>query len=570
MSVWAFPRHEASFQFRICPITGAQVDLAAERVIRANLTSAFFFLAIGGLGGLLLVLTRWPAVHLLPPIWFYRILTLHGFDMITAWMVFFEVGALYFAGTALLNARMAWPRVAWGAFLLMGVGALTVNGVILAGLADVMFTAYIPLKAHPLFYLGNVLFMAGALLALALFLATVLRAQAEGRVGRSLPLVVYGLAIAAILGIFSLLSGLIAFALALGWSLGWWGLPDPGIYRLTFWGFGHGTQQINLAATVSVWYLLAALLVGAVPLNEKLSRLAFVLYAFFVNLGSNHHLLVDPGFGFPWKVFNTSYAMYLAVLGSLIHAFSIPGAVEVALRRQGHRQGWLGWLRRAPWTEPGFAALGVSMILFGWIGGVTGVTIGTEQINLLVHNTLQVPGHFHAIVVGGSTLAFMGLTYYLIPLIFQRPLRWKRLATAQIYLYGLGVALFSIGFIAAGYMGVPRRHWDITFAQAPFQGLFGSAVYIALGIAGVGGLIAVAGGILFFAILIGSLLRPQDPTGGTGSLTLRLPTGSPDADPDPRDEPKGTFLLAIAFLLFFGIYYLANWVLLGSQPWSTR
>ncbi|MFN3928251.1 MAG: cbb3-type cytochrome c oxidase subunit I [Thermoflexus sp.] len=176
MNVWAFPRREASFRFRVCPITGAQVDLAAERVIRANITSAFFFLAVGGFGGLLLALTRWPAVHLLPPIWFYRILTLHGFDMITAWMVFFEVGALYFAGTALLNARMASPRVAWGAFFMMGVGALTVNGVILAGLADVMFTAYTPLRAHPLFYLGNVLFMAGALMALALFLATVLRA----------------------------------------------------------------------------------------------------------------------------------------------------------------------------------------------------------------------------------------------------------------------------------------------------------------------------------------------------------------------------------------------------------
>ncbi|GBD07982.1 Cytochrome c oxidase subunit 1 [Candidatus Thermoflexus japonica] len=568
MSIYALPHRRESTRFRTCPLTGVQVDMVAEQLIRANLSAAFFFLAVGGFGGLLLILTRWPVFHLLPSRWFYRILTLHGFDMINAWMVFFEIGALYFCGTALLSTRLVAPRVAWGAFLLMGTGVLMVNGTILAGLADVMFTAFVPLKAHPFFYVGNILFMMGALIALILFLVTLWNAWAEGKISGSLPLVVFGLAVADILGIYSLISGLFAFTMTLGWLLGWWGLPDPGIYRLMFWGFGHGTQQINLAATVSVWYLLAALVVGAVPLNEKLSRLAFVLYAFFVNLGSNHHLLVDPGFSFLWKVFNTSYAMYLAVLGSLIHAFTIPGAVEVSLRGQGHRQGWLGWLRRAPWTEPGFAALAVSMILFGWIGGVTGVTIGTEQINLLVHNTLQVPGHFHAILVGGSTLAFMGLTYYLIPLIFQRPLRWKGLATAQIYIYGFGVALFSVGFIAAGYMGVPRRHWDITFAQAPFHGLFGDTVYLALGIAGVGGLIAVAGGILFFINLIIALLQPMDSTGMTGGLRLQLPAGRSTADPDLRDEPRGTFLLAVIFLLFFGIYYAANWVLLGSQPWS--
>jgi cytochrome c oxidase subunit 1 len=41
---------------------------------------------------------------------------------------------------------------------------------------------------------------------------------------------------------------------------------------------------------VSIWYALAAITVGAVPLNEKLSRAAFVLYILFINLGSAHHL----------------------------------------------------------------------------------------------------------------------------------------------------------------------------------------------------------------------------------------------------------------------------------------
>jgi hypothetical protein len=46
---------------------------------------------------------------------------------------------------------------------------------------------------------------------------------------------------------------------------------------------------------VSVWYLLAALTVGGVVLNEKVSRWAFVLYILFISMASAHHLLVDPG-----------------------------------------------------------------------------------------------------------------------------------------------------------------------------------------------------------------------------------------------------------------------------------
>ena len=46
--------------------------------------------------------------------------------------------------------------------------------------------------------------------------------------------------------------------------------------------------------------------------------------------------------------------------------------------------------------------LALACIVFGFVGGITGVTIGTEQINIIVHNTLRVPGHFHATVVSGT------------------------------------------------------------------------------------------------------------------------------------------------------------------------
>jgi cytochrome c oxidase subunit 1 len=456
-------------------------------------------------------------------------------------------------------------------------GAIITNVVVLLGQADVMFTAYVPLRAHPLFYLGIILFAVGALIAVGLFFATIAVARAEGRFQGSVPLVTFGLITAAIIATYTLLSGAAAYVPAFLWSLGILPSLDAGFYRNVFWGFGHPAQQVNLAAMVSIWYALAAMTVGAVPLNEKFSRLAFVLYILFINLGAAHHLLTDPGPSFLWKATNTSYAMYLAVLGSLIHAFSIPAAIEVAQRRKGFTRGAFEWLRKAPWHEPGFGALVTSMVLFGWVGGVTGVVIGTEQINMLAHNTLRSPGHFHATVVSGTTIAFMGFTYYVIPLIFRKELKLKRWASRQPYVFGLGMLLVSVGMIASGLQGVPRRHWDITFTGAPISVTLPGATSISLAILGIGAIIAIIGGVMYLAVVLGSVF-----TGSTVEpkrLTLLMKQANPlveDALPangkevhGSRLQPKGAFILVFAFLAFFMSYYLFNWWLLG-RVWFIR
>ena len=108
--------------------------------------------------------------------------------------------------------------------------------------------------------------------------------------------------------------------------------------------------------------------------------------------------------------------MYMAVLASMIHGFTVPAGIEIGQRLRGVTQGMsFGWLRRAPWGDPGFSALMFSLVVFGFVGGITGVTFGTEQINIIAHNTLRIPGHFHSTVVSGTALAFMGITYYSDP-----------------------------------------------------------------------------------------------------------------------------------------------------------
>ena len=104
--------------FRVCPETGLKVCHHAETLIKADAVVAVVFLAIGGLFGLLVALTRWPAVHTLPADLFYLALTAHGADVLLFWIIFCEIAVLYFASAVLLNSRLAAPKWAWLAFAL--------------------------------------------------------------------------------------------------------------------------------------------------------------------------------------------------------------------------------------------------------------------------------------------------------------------------------------------------------------------------------------------------------------------------------------------------------------------
>ncbi|MCK5088861.1 MAG: cbb3-type cytochrome c oxidase subunit I, partial [Hyphomicrobiaceae bacterium] len=141
-------------KFRTCPATGLKIDLAAQRLIKANAVAAIVFLAIGGFFGLLVALTRWQTIHLLPADLFYLVLTAHGLIVLLVWIIFFEMAVLYFASAVLLGSRLATPRWAWAGFALMLIGAVVTNIAVLQGNSSVMFTSYVPMKADPSFYLG--------------------------------------------------------------------------------------------------------------------------------------------------------------------------------------------------------------------------------------------------------------------------------------------------------------------------------------------------------------------------------------------------------------------------------
>ena len=344
---------------------------------------------------------------------------------------------------------------------------------------------------------------------------------------------------------------------------------DSLTYKTIWWAMGHSSQQINVSAHVAIWYLIAAMLLGARTISEKVSRMAFLMYILFLQIASAHHLLVEPGISSEWKIFNTSYAMYLAVLGSMVHGMTIPGSIENAQRQRGFNNGLFQWLRKAPWGNPAFSGMFISLILFGFIGGISGVVMGTEQLNLIMHNTLYVPGHFHGTVVAGTTLAFMAVTYLLIPLIFRREIMFKKLAQIQPYLFGLGVAGISVFMMGAGTLGVSRRHWDITFADATMSFDYPATAYLMLAANGISAVLASLGGIIYVFVVVSSVFFGRKIGDHEKVMEVPAPAAVTHYGSATKISIPGTVALVTVFFVSFVLYYFVNWKYL-SDVWPLR
>jgi heme/copper-type cytochrome/quinol oxidase subunit 1 len=140
---------------------------------------------------------------------------------------------------------------------------------------------------------------------------------------------------------------------------------------------------------------------------------------------------------------------------------------------------------RLPEHAPLRSALVASVALFA-AGGVIGVFISG--------NNVKIPAHYHGSIVG-VTLALMGVVYYLLPRLgFRAPV--GRLASLQPALYGMGQMMHIIGLVWSGGYGVQRK-------VAGSEQVLRSIDEIAgMGLMGLGGLIAIIGGLLFLAVVL--------------------------------------------------------------------
>src|SRR5690606_30931506 len=260
---------------------------------------------------------------------------------------------------------------------------------------------------------------------------------------------------------------------------------------------GHRLVYLWLLPAYVTWYFMLPKQVGGKLFSEPLARLAFLLFIPLSLPVGFHHQYLDPGVSEGYKAIH-AFLTFAVFMPSVITAFTVLASLEIGGRARGGR-GLLGWVTALPWRDPSVAAQLLGMVLFS-LGGVSGLVNASYNVNLVVHNTMFVPGHFHLTVGTAVVLTFMATTYWLIPHLTGRRLFSRRLAVLQGWLWFIGMTIMSRGMAWAGTMGVPRRT------------ALGSSPYIlpewltAFNWVALGGVLLTVSGLLYFVILLATLL----------------------------------------------------------------
>ena len=451
------------------PAAGYRYALAIPEGARRRLAVGWLALGLvsliaSGVFSVLLVLSRAPFVKDAFPLvnFFHVALVVHVDLSVLVWF-------LAFAGVFWsLNSTRRFVGAGWAALALAVIGTALMSISPFAGRGDPVMSNYIPVLEDPVFLWGLGIFAAG-------FLLLVLRSMA------AVPLVGINLTGEGALR-FGLNSSLVSAAvaiLAFGWS--WWAMPagveSKTYYELLFWGGGHVIQFTYTLLMFVAWLWLGARSTSGCP-SRRGSCAA---------LRDRPRIGVSHAGGIPGPRRGLGAAPQLH---DLDHAHRRRARHRSFRARGGDRHGARSGARARRATAPGIADR------------------VARRLRRRRHHRLRdqrrnvkIPAHYHGCIVG-VTLAFMGLTYHLLPHFgFAKP--EGRLAAWQPYIYGGGQLLHILGLVWSGGYGVQRK------VAGGAQALRSTEEIVAMGIMGLGGLIAAVGGLIFLIVVVRAILAAR-------------------------------------------------------------
>ncbi len=424
---------------------------------------------------------------------YYHSVSMHGVLNVLVWTTFFIAGFLPFISARAYAMPLVSPRLGWLTFWVMLAG-LVMAAVPLAGnAATVMFTFYAPLKAHWAFYIGLTLVVVGTWLV-TLRLGLSQRAWRARHPTARAPLAAFMSLVT--MAMWTLASvGLAASMLFLliPWSLGLVPGTDPLLTRTLFWLTGHPIVYFWLLPAYISWYTLVPRQTGGRLFSDPMARGSFLLFLVLSAPLGLHHQVTDPGIHEGWKLFQ-AFLTFAVFFPSLLTFFNVVASLEIAGRARGGK-GWFAWFGRLPWGDPSVAAQLLAMLTF-CAGGIGGLINASYNMNLVVHNTAYVVGHFHTTVGSAVTLTYMGISYWLVPHIAGRALWSRGMALAQSWIWFVGMLIFSTALHELGLRGMPRRTMisQASYLQPEWQALL---PWVA-----VGGTLLFVSGILYLLNLL--------------------------------------------------------------------
>jgi len=483
--------------------TEAPALAGAKRVAYAYILTALIALLVGALLG---PFQAWnyggiDLYALLPFLKsYYQGLTLHGVLNALVFTTFFNAGLMFYLPVRELGIKpaMAWM---WGSFGIAIAGLVLAGAGILTNTSTVLYTFYPPLFGHWSFYTGLALVVVSSLMVGA----EVIRLRAVWRrqnPGRATPLVTYMSVVTWMMWMLASVGIVVSVVgFLIPWSFGWLDGVDPLLARTLFWYTGHPIVYFWLLPAYISWYALLPKQAGGELVSDPLARLAFLMFLLFSVPVGFHHQFTDPGIPAGWKMVHSMLTMFVGV-PSLLTAFTVAASLEYAGRRNGGK-GVLGWIAKLPWGNPGVSAQLLAAIAFIF-GGAGGIVNASFNLNMLVHNTAWIPGHFHLTVGTAVTLTFFGVTYWLLPHLTGRPLYSTALATWANWTWFVGMMVFAVGMHWQGLLAVPRRAYISNLPAALSEAYANASVPMA--VTAVSGVILMLALIFYFTVVFGTIL----------------------------------------------------------------
>ncbi|MHA2224132.1 MAG: cytochrome c oxidase subunit I [Candidatus Hodarchaeales archaeon] len=384
----------------------------------------------------------------------YSILfTAHGTAMI--FLVIFPLGVGFgnFLVPPLIGAKdMYWPRWNNAGFWMLLPAAL----LLYLGETSVGWTLYTPLSLED-FGIGVNTWIVGVLVAgvsslvsAVNFIMTVVTMRRNGIGWFDLDLFSWSIVCASLIqflaiplittGLLLLLSDRIlgtTFFSALGFGAGSF------LWQHVFWSYSHPAVYIMILPAMG----LTSLLVAKFSRNQIFgyksmiaSMLTITILGFLV---WGHHQYTLYG--------ASADAITTIFFNMLTFLIAIPSGIKTF--------NWLltMWGGKIKFEVPLVFPMG--FVIGFVIGGLTGVWLNIIPIDIVVHDTAFVVGHFHIIIIGGAVTSVLGAFYNFFPDLTGK-MYHRRLAWVHCFTWLIGVLVTFNAMMIVGLLGMPRRYFD--------------------------------------------------------------------------------------------------------------
>ena len=274
---------------------------------------------------------------------------------------------------------------------------------------------------------------------------------------------------------------------------------DPVLYQHMFWIYSHPAVYIMIVPAMGAITEIIPTFAHRTIFGYKAIAYSSMAIAAVGSLVWGHHMFTS-GMGDPADV----------VFSLLTFLVAVPSSIKVF--------NWTATLYKGSIELRPPMIFALTFIFLFAIGGLTGIIQGGLNINVHLHDTYWIVGHFHYVMFGGTGMGFFAALLYWFPKMFGKMYN-EKVATIAWFPIFIGFNTFYGGMLVLGYMGMPRRY----FTHLP-------QYHTGHIIASIGAFIMVTGLVLLIGNLIVALFKgekaEQNPWGGV-TLEWKIPTPPP-------------------------------------------